>query len=97
VLFAVLPLFGVLFGAPLAAAAAAVGAVSIPVIIHLLNRRRYKVVVWAAMRFLLSAQRKNSRRMRLERASRPGPRPSGTGSTPRGAWPRPSAGRGGTR
>jgi Mg-chelatase subunit ChlD len=41
-------------------------AVSIPVIIHLLNRRRYKIVTWAAMRFLLNAQRQNTRRMRIE-------------------------------
>jgi hypothetical protein len=54
------------FEAPLAAAAVAGGAVSVPVIIHLLNRRRFRVVQWAAMRFLLAAQRKNSRRMRLE-------------------------------
>ncbi|HWG43502.1 MAG TPA: VWA domain-containing protein [Gemmataceae bacterium] len=52
--------------APLAVAAVAGGAVSIPIIIHLLNRRRFKVVTWAAMRFLLAAQKKNSRRMRLE-------------------------------
>jgi hypothetical protein len=54
------------FEAPLVAAALAGGAVAVPVIIHLLNRRRFKVVTWAAMRFLLSAQRKNTRRMRLE-------------------------------
>src|SRR5207247_4066863 len=42
------------------------GAVSVPVIIHLLNRRRYRVVTWAAMRFLLAAQKQNIRRMRLE-------------------------------
>ena len=28
-------------------------AVSVPVLIHLLNRRRYRVVTWAAMRFLM--------------------------------------------
>ncbi|HEY7314338.1 MAG TPA: VWA domain-containing protein, partial [Gemmataceae bacterium] len=50
----------------LTAGAVAGGAVSIPIIIHLLNRRRFKVVTWAAMRFLLAAQKKNSRRMRLE-------------------------------
>ena len=55
-----------IFEAPLAVAAVAGGAVSIPVIIHLLNRRRFKVVTWAAMRFLLAAQKKNSRRMRVE-------------------------------
>jgi hypothetical protein len=54
------------FEAPLAAAAVAGGAVAIPVVIHLLNRKRFRVVIWAAMRFLLAAQRKNSRRMRLE-------------------------------
>src|SRR5262245_16171915 len=43
-----------------------VGAVSVPIIIHLLNRRRFRVVVWAAMRFLLNAQKQNTRRMRLE-------------------------------
>ncbi|MHB1425334.1 MAG: VWA domain-containing protein [Gemmataceae bacterium] len=52
--------------APLAVAAVAGGAISIPIIIHLLNRRRFKIVTWAAMRFLLAAQKKNSRRMRLE-------------------------------
>src|SRR6059058_5857406 len=46
--------------------AVAAGAASVPIIIHLLNRNRYRVVTWAAMRFLLAAQRKNTRRMRLE-------------------------------
>src|SRR5215510_14061980 len=46
--------------------AVAAGAASIPVIIHLLNRRRFRIVTWAAMRFLLAAQRQNTRRMRLE-------------------------------
>jgi uncharacterized membrane protein len=59
-------LFAVLFGGPVAAAAVAGGAVSIPIIIHLLNRKRFRVVEWAAMRFLLAAQRKNARRMRIE-------------------------------
>ncbi len=45
---------------------AGAAAVSVPVIIHLLNRRRFRVVVWAAMRFLLNAQKQNTRRMRLE-------------------------------
>lgn len=45
---------------------AGAGAVSVPIIIHLLNRRRFKVVTWAAMRFLLAAQKQNTRRMRLE-------------------------------
>src|SRR5947199_353988 len=42
------------------------GAVSIPVLIHLFSRRRFRVVTWAAMRFLLAAERQNVRRMRLE-------------------------------
>jgi hypothetical protein len=55
-----------LFSTPLAAAGAIAGAVAIPIIIHLLNRKRFRIVTWAAMRFLLNAERKNSRRMRLE-------------------------------
>lgn len=39
---------------------------SIPVVIHLLHRRRYVETPWAAMRFLLEATKKQSRRMRLE-------------------------------
>ena len=39
-------------------------AASVPIIIHLLNRRRFRIVTWAAMRFLLAAQRQNTRRMR---------------------------------
>jgi len=39
---------------------------SIPVIIHLLNRLRFRRVVWAAMEFLLAAHRKNARRIRIE-------------------------------
>src|SRR6516164_796376 len=46
--------------------AAAAGAASIPIIIHLLNRKRFRIVVWAAMKFLLAAQKQNTRRMRLE-------------------------------
>jgi hypothetical protein len=37
-----------------------------PVIIHLLNKRKYRETSWAAMRFLLEAVRKNSRRLRIE-------------------------------
>jgi von Willebrand factor type A domain/Aerotolerance regulator N-terminal len=55
-----------IFETPLAAVAVGGAAVSIPIVIHLLNRRRFKVVTWAAMRFLLAAQKKNTRRMRLE-------------------------------
>ncbi len=41
-------------------------AVAAPIIIHLLNRRRFKKVDWAAMDFLLEAQRLNRRRVKLE-------------------------------
>ena len=53
--FAISPLFAFLFD-PFLAAAAVGGAVSIPIVIHLLNRKRYRIVPWAAMRFLLAAQ-----------------------------------------
>jgi hypothetical protein len=43
-----------------------VSAVSVPIIIHLLNRRKYQRVVWAAMRFVLASLEKNQRRMRVE-------------------------------
>src|SRR5215471_3791067 len=46
--------------------AVAAGAASIPIIIHLLNRKRFRIVTWAAMKFLLAAQKQNTRRMRLE-------------------------------
>lgn len=41
-------------------------AASIPLVIHLLNRRKFREHEWAAMRFLLAAMRKNSRRIRVE-------------------------------
>ncbi len=45
--------------------AAALG--SIPIILHVLHRRRFQETEWAAMRFLLEATRKKSRRLRFER------------------------------
>ena len=39
---------------------------SLPIIIHLLNRRRFKRMDWAAMEFLLKAAVRNRRRVRLE-------------------------------
>ena len=45
---------------------AGAAAVSLPIIIHLLNQRRFKIVDWAAMEFLLDADKKNRRRIRLE-------------------------------
>src|SRR5436305_7618973 len=59
-------MLAVIFSTPLAALATLAGAASLPVAIHLLNRRRYRVVEWAAMRFLLAARRQNVRRLRLE-------------------------------
>ena len=45
---------------------AGLAAVSVPVLIHLLNKRRFRIVDWAAMDFLLDADKKNRRRIRLE-------------------------------
>jgi hypothetical protein len=56
--FAFLPLWGAL--------GVGVAAVSVPIIIHLLSRRRFRIVTWAAMRFLLLAQKQTTRRLRLE-------------------------------
>ncbi len=46
----------------------AIGSVAVasPILIHLLSRRRARRVRWAAMDFLLVAQRRNRRRIRLE-------------------------------
>jgi hypothetical protein len=41
-------------------------AASTPIIIHLLNRRRFRIREWAAMQFLLDSIRKNRRRLRIE-------------------------------
>ena len=43
-----------------------IAAVSVPIIIHLLNRRKFQKVVWAAMRFLRISVEQNQRRMRIE-------------------------------
>src|SRR4051812_36115290 len=39
---------------------------AIPIIIHILNRRRFRVVRWAAMEYLLQAMRKNRRKLKFE-------------------------------
>ncbi len=49
---------------PMLAAGAA--AVALPILIHILSRRRFQVVRWAAMDFLLSAAKRNRRRVRVE-------------------------------
>src|SRR5580700_10346391 len=40
--------------------------VGIPLLIHLIRRRKLKVIQWAAMEFLLQSQRKQKRRLRIE-------------------------------
>src|SRR2546430_17489734 len=47
----------------LAAGAALVG---LPILIHLINRLRFKRVRWAAMEFLLKSQKRNRRRLIIE-------------------------------
>ena len=41
-------------------------AVGVPIIIHLLSRRRRRPIEWAAMRFLIEAFQKHRRRLRIE-------------------------------
>jgi hypothetical protein len=43
-----------------------IAATSLPILIHLLNRRKYREMRWAAMRFLIAAMRKNQRRVKVE-------------------------------
>jgi hypothetical protein len=38
---------------------------AVPIIIHLLNKQRYRVVEWAAIQFLLNTLKKNSRRLQM--------------------------------
>ncbi len=49
-----------------ALAAIGAGAMSVPILIHLLARRRFKRIRWAAMDFLIDAERRNRRRIRME-------------------------------
>lgn len=41
-------------------------AAGLPILIHLLNRRKFRETQWAAMKFLLEAVRKNARRLQIE-------------------------------
>ena len=41
-------------------------AIAAPILIHLLARRRFKRIRWAAMEFLIHAERRNRRRIRME-------------------------------
>ena len=58
------PLLGFGFASPWLLWGLGLGA--IPLVVHLLSRRRYREQDWAAMRFLMAAVRKHSRRIRLE-------------------------------
>src|SRR5438445_1177118 len=40
--------------------------ISLPILIHLINRMRFKRIRWAAMEFLLKSQKRNRRRLILE-------------------------------
>lgn len=46
--------------------AAGTALISAPIIIHLINRMRYKRLRWAAMEFLLKSQKRNRRRLIIE-------------------------------
>ena len=39
---------------------------AVPIVIHILNRRRFHRVPWAAMEFLLKAMKRNRKRLRME-------------------------------
>ncbi len=41
-------------------------AVASPIIIHLLSKRKFRIVEWAAMDFLIEAEKRNRKRVRLE-------------------------------
>jgi hypothetical protein len=57
-----LPAFAT-FVLPALALGAAATAAAVPVLIHLLSRQRHRVVPWAAIRFLLAAQKRHRRRV----------------------------------
>src|ERR1700675_4251100 len=40
--------------------------ISSPIVIHLINRMRFKRIRWAAMEFLLKSQKRNRRRLIIE-------------------------------
>src|SRR5438270_10482635 len=46
--------------------AAGAALVSLPIIIHLINRMRFRRVRWAAMEFLLKSQKRNRKRLIIE-------------------------------
>ena len=58
------PFLSSFFANPLLLAGAAAG--SIPIIIHLFNRQRYKKMIWAAMHWLWASYKKTQRRFQIE-------------------------------
>ncbi len=58
------PIFAFGFASPVMLFGLAAAAV--PLLIHLLSRRRYRQMYWAAMEYLLAAIRRSRRRLRLE-------------------------------
>jgi hypothetical protein len=63
---AVMALGGWLGGFVNSALLAGLALVSVPLIIHLLNRQRHRPLRWAAMRFVLAAYKKTRRRVQME-------------------------------
>jgi hypothetical protein len=47
-------------------AAASLGLALLPLVIHIISRRRYRVETWAAMEFLLAAHERTRRKLRVE-------------------------------
>src|SRR5438552_6041955 len=47
-------------------AVAGLALISVPILIHLINRMRFKRIRWAAMEFLLKSQKRNRRRLIIE-------------------------------
>lgn len=61
---AMTPLFGFAFANPWVLGGLILA--GIPILIHLLHKRQFQETSWAAMRFLLAATRRNSRRLQLQ-------------------------------
>ena len=40
--------------------------VTVPIVIHLLNKRKFRIIEWAAMDFLIEADQRNRRRIQIE-------------------------------
>ncbi|MEX0776884.1 MAG: BatA domain-containing protein [Phycisphaeraceae bacterium] len=57
-------MFGISFITPWLLAGSVL--IAAPILIHILSKRKYRIIAWAAMDFLLEADRRNRRRVRLE-------------------------------